>query len=80
MLFTESDFYKKLQKQRKTRDLVFKCWTKSEGDGQRRTITYTVALNYSIGPKSSPTTELQVGCGFGSVETLPLSLFVRRDI
>lgn len=59
MLFTGSDFYKKVQKQRKTRDLVFNPWNKTE-EGQLRTITYTVALNYSIGPKSSPTTEIQV--------------------
>ncbi|XP_020908813.1 protein Aster-B isoform X2 [Exaiptasia diaphana] len=65
MLFTESDFYKKVQKQRKTRDLVFHPWSKTE-NGQLRTITYTVALNYSIGPKSSPTTEIQ-HCEKGSI-------------
>ncbi|XP_031567029.1 protein Aster-B-like isoform X2 [Actinia tenebrosa] len=65
LLFTESNFYKKLQKHRKTKDLVFKPWTKSD-DGQHRTITYTIALNYSIGPKTSPTTEAQ-HCFKGSV-------------
>lgn len=59
LLFTESNFYKKLQKHRKTKDLAFNPWTKSD-DGQHRIITYTIALNYSIGPKSSPTTEFQV--------------------
>ncbi|XP_048589080.1 protein Aster-B isoform X2 [Nematostella vectensis] len=65
LIFTESDFYKKIQKHRKTKELVFRPWQKAE-DGQRRVINYTIALNYSIGPKSSPTTELQ-HCFKGSI-------------
>ncbi|XP_068685405.1 protein Aster-B-like [Montipora foliosa] len=57
-LFTESDFYRRIQKTRKTKDLVFNPWETTE-DGQRRTLTYTIALNHPIGPKHSPTTEKQ---------------------
>ncbi|KAL9964996.1 hypothetical protein ACROYT_G028719 [Oculina patagonica] len=57
-LFTESDFYKRVQKARRTKDLVLNPWETTE-DGQRRTITYTVSLNHAIGPKHSPTTEQQ---------------------
>lgn len=57
-LFSESDFYKRIQKTRKTKDLVFYPWETTE-DGQRRTLTYTVAINHAIGPKHSPTTEKQ---------------------
>lgn len=57
-LFTESDFYKRVQKGRRTKDLVFNPWETTE-DGQRRTITYTVSINHAIGPKHSPTTEQQ---------------------
>lgn len=57
-LFTESDFYRRIQKTRKTKDLVFNPWETTE-DGQRRTLTYTISLNHPIGPKHSPTTEKQ---------------------
>ncbi|XP_058941918.2 protein Aster-B isoform X4 [Pocillopora verrucosa] len=57
-LFTESDFYKRVQKERRTKDLVFNPWEVT-GDGQRRILTYTVSLNHAIGPKFSPTTEYQ---------------------
>ncbi|XP_020623293.1 GRAM domain-containing protein 1B-like isoform X2 [Orbicella faveolata] len=64
-LFTESDFYKRVQKGRRTKDLVLNPWETAE-DGQRRTITYTVSLNHALGPKHSPTTEQQ-HCFQGSV-------------
>lgn len=64
-LFTESDFYKRVQKARKTKDLVFNPWMTTE-DGQKRTIRYTVSLNHAIGPKHSATTEKQ-HCLQGSV-------------
>nr|XP_058941916.1 protein Aster-B-like isoform X2 [Pocillopora verrucosa] len=57
-LFTESDFYKRVQKERRTKDLVFNPWEVTD-DGQRRILTYTVSLNHAIGPKFSPTTEYQ---------------------
>lgn len=57
-LFTESDFYKRVQKERRTKDLVLNPWEVTE-DGQRRILTYTVSLNHAIGPKFSPTTEHQ---------------------
>lgn len=64
-LFTESDFYKRVQKARRTKDLVFNPWESTE-DGQRRTITYIVSLNHALGPKHSATTEKQ-HCFQGSV-------------
>ena len=40
-------------------DLVLGEWSKSGADKVRE-VTYTLSLNYSIGPKTSPSTEKQV--------------------
>lgn len=59
MLFTESDFYSEIQTRRGSKDFTFTPW-KDMGHGkQTRTVSYTIQLNYSIGPKSSQAVELQ---------------------
>jgi hypothetical protein len=40
-------------------DLVLNDWVDT-GEDKTRDISYTLSLNYSIGPKSSPSTEKQV--------------------
>ncbi|XP_061165219.1 protein Aster-B-like [Saccostrea echinata] len=59
MLFTESDFYNEFHSRRGSKDFTFTPW-KDMGHGkQTRTVSYTIPLNYSIGPKSSQAVELQ---------------------
>ncbi|XP_065184614.1 protein Aster-B-like [Sycon ciliatum] len=59
LLFTNSEFYKVFCREHKTIDLRMQEWTPTDGDGQRREVTYTLTLNKTMGPKFSPTTETQ---------------------
>lgn len=61
-LFTDSPFFRSFAETRKTYELVLPPWQEEpDADGNRqRTITYTLTLGASIGPKNSPATEHQV--------------------
>lgn len=61
LLFTDSGFYRNLQNYRKTTDVVLSDWYNDEASNTKiRQITYTVALNHSMGPKTSAVAEKQV--------------------
>lgn len=61
-LFTDSPFFRCFAETRKTYELVLPPWQEEpDADGNRqRTITYTLTLGASLGPKNSPATEQQV--------------------
>lgn len=62
ILFTDSQFYRDFLASRKTTELIVAPWPDdAEEDGVKsRTITYTLSLNYKLGPKSTKTTEKQM--------------------
>lgn len=61
LLFTSSKFYLDFHASRKTTDLTQTPWTHNPADNSKsRVVTLTMALNQSIGPKSSQVTECQV--------------------
>ncbi|CAD5118930.1 DgyrCDS7605 [Dimorphilus gyrociliatus] len=61
LLFTDSEFYLEFIRARKTSDLKLTPWPdeSDENGGKCRTITYTLSLNYHIGPKSTLSIEKQ---------------------
>ncbi|XP_029636054.1 protein Aster-B isoform X4 [Octopus sinensis] len=61
-LFTDSPFFRHFAEVRKTYELVLPPWQEEpDADGNRqRTITYTLTLGASLGPKNSTATENQV--------------------
>ncbi|CAD5123225.1 DgyrCDS11585 [Dimorphilus gyrociliatus] len=61
LLFTDSQFYRDFLASRKTTELIQTPWpVEFDEDGSKsRLITYTLSLNYKIGPKSTKTTEKQ---------------------
>nr|KAG5706742.1 hypothetical protein BaRGS_007245 [Batillaria attramentaria] len=61
-IFTDSAFFRTFVGSRKTFDLNLPGWLEeTDEDGNRvRTISYTLTLNNSIGPRTSPSTERQV--------------------
>ncbi|ESO93750.1 hypothetical protein LOTGIDRAFT_104744, partial [Lottia gigantea] len=61
LLFTDTPFYRIFVESRKTFDLDIPSWGEEvDEDGNRvRTIHYTLSLNHSIGPKTSPSSERQ---------------------
>lgn len=66
LLFTNSKFILDFHVARKTSDLVQSAWTQNSQTGEKsRTVSLTVALTQSVGPKSSQVTEKQVIIGDG---------------
>ena len=65
-LFTDSTWFRAFFRLRKSTELQQAAWPEEPGpDGTKsRVITYTLALNYAIGPKTSPSVETQVGGKF----------------
>ncbi|XP_059148793.1 protein Aster-B-like isoform X2 [Physella acuta] len=61
-LFTDSPFFRHFVSSRKTFDLHLPNWEEEpdENGNKVRNITYTLTLNNSIGPKTSPSTEKQI--------------------
>ncbi|BFZ13804.1 hypothetical protein BsWGS_16843 [Bradybaena similaris] len=61
-LFTDSQFFRNFVGSRKTFDLNLPNWeeTPDENGHKVRNISYTLTLNNSIGPKTSPSTEKQI--------------------
>ncbi|XP_055958591.1 protein Aster-B [Patella vulgata] len=61
LLFTDTPFFRIFVESRKTFDVEIPNWGEEvDEDGNRvRTISYTLSLNHSIGPKTSPSTERQ---------------------
>ncbi|CAL1537178.1 unnamed protein product [Lymnaea stagnalis] len=61
-LFTDSPFFRSFVCSRKTFDLNLPNWEEEpdENGNKVRNISYTLTLNNSIGPKTSPSTERQI--------------------
>ncbi|CAG5123979.1 unnamed protein product [Candidula unifasciata] len=61
-LFTDSQFFRNFVGSRKTFDLNLPNWEEEpdENGHKVRNISYTLTLNNSIGPKTSPSTEKQI--------------------
>jgi hypothetical protein len=60
MLFTDSEFMREFLKSRNVSNIEFGQWQDLAEGTRVRDISYTLNLNYSFGPKYSPTTERQV--------------------
>ncbi|XP_035734685.1 protein Aster-B-like isoform X2 [Vespa mandarinia] len=61
LLFTNSKFFLDFHTARKTTDLVQSAWTQNDQTGQKmRTISMTVSLTQTIGPRSSQVMETQI--------------------
>ncbi|XP_015524973.1 protein Aster-B isoform X1 [Neodiprion pinetum] len=61
LLFTNSKFFLDFHTARKTTDLVQSAWTQDSQTGQKsRTVSLTISLSQSVGPKSSQVTETQI--------------------
>lgn len=61
LLFTNSKFFLDFHTARKTIDLVQSAWTQNDKTGQKmRTISMTVSVTQTIGPKTSHVTETQI--------------------
>ncbi|XP_066591813.1 protein Aster-B-like [Prorops nasuta] len=61
LLFTNSKFFLDFHTARKTTDLIQSAWTQDNQTGQKmRTISLTVSLTQTIGPRSSQVTETQI--------------------
>lgn len=61
LLFTNSKFFLDFHAARKTTDLTQTPWTQNPLDNTKsRIVNLTVALNQTMGPKSSQATETQV--------------------
>ncbi|XP_071095705.1 protein Aster-B-like [Haliotis cracherodii] len=59
-LFTDSAFFRQFVASRKTFELELPEWSEVDENGSRaRIIHYTLTLNHSIGPKTSPSEEKQ---------------------
>ncbi|XP_025601796.2 protein Aster-B-like [Athalia rosae] len=60
LLFTNSKFFLDYQTARKTTDLVQSAWTQNSQTGEKsRTVSFTVSLSQSVGPKTTQVTETQ---------------------
>lgn len=59
MLFSDSKFFNEFHLSRRTTDMVHSDWQDHEA-GKIRQVTYTLALNLSVGPKTAQTTETQI--------------------
>jgi hypothetical protein len=58
LLFTDNPVFREIYAQRKCSELVIPDWS---GDAKpERKLTYVLALNYSIGPKSAKAFDTQV--------------------
>ncbi|XP_044738582.1 protein Aster-B-like isoform X2 [Chrysoperla carnea] len=60
MLFTDNKFLMDFHEARRTTDYLATPWTESANGEKTRTVTLTVALNASVGPKVSNVTETQI--------------------
>lgn len=60
LLFTDNKFLMDFHEVRRTTDYLATPWTESANGEKTRTVTLTVALNASVGPKVSNVTETQV--------------------
>ncbi|XP_065901985.1 protein Aster-A-like isoform X3 [Dysidea avara] len=60
MLFTDHEFIRAFLKGRRTVNLEFGEWVSQPDNSKLRDIKYTLSLNYSFGPKFSPSTEHQI--------------------
>jgi len=60
LLFTNSKFFYDFQAERKTSDIVQCPWQHSDqSEDKFREVSYTMALNHAIGPKTTRATEVQ---------------------
>jgi hypothetical protein len=60
LLFTDANFFRDFLKARNTINIDIGEWQEQTDSSRLRDLNYTVALNYSFGPKFSPTIEHQV--------------------
>lgn len=60
LLFTSSKFYLDFHASRKTTDLTQTAWCHNNDGTKSRVVNLTVALNQTMGPKTSQVTETQV--------------------
>ncbi|XP_032664230.1 protein Aster-B-like isoform X2 [Odontomachus brunneus] len=61
LLFTNSKFFLDFHTARKTTDLIQSAWTQNnQTDQKMRTLSYTISLTHSIGPRTCHVTETQV--------------------
>lgn len=60
LLFTSSKFYLDFHASRKTTDLTQTAWGHNSDGTKSRVVNLTVALNQTMGPKTSQVTETQV--------------------
>ncbi|CAI8027733.1 Protein Aster-B [Geodia barretti] len=60
LLFTDANFFRDFLMARNTINIDIGEWQEQTDSSKLRDLNYTVALNYSFGPKFSPTTEHQV--------------------
>jgi hypothetical protein len=60
LLFIDPNFFRDFLKARNTINIDMSEWQEQADGSKLRDLNYTVALNYSFGPKFSPTTERQV--------------------
>ncbi|XP_064425465.1 protein Aster-A isoform X1 [Latimeria chalumnae] len=59
MLFTNSQFMQDFLDQRKFTEITMNIWNRDDQGNQSRVISYTVAINNPLGPKSAPAVETQ---------------------
>ncbi|XP_074528202.1 protein Aster-B-like [Halichoeres trimaculatus] len=59
LIFTESDFMRDFQEQRRFTDVVLQPWKKEQDGNQTREIMYTITLNNPLAPKTATVTETQ---------------------
>ncbi|CAJ1064473.1 protein Aster-B-like [Xyrichtys novacula] len=59
LIFTESDFMRDFQEQRRFSDVVPQPWRKEQDGNQTREIMYTITLNNPLAPKTATVTETQ---------------------
>lgn len=74
LLFTSSKFFLDFHASRKTTDLTQTAWCQNSNGTKSRIVNLTVALNQTMGPKTSQVTETQV-----SIVLIELFLFMYRE-
>ncbi|CAJ0578222.1 unnamed protein product, partial [Mesorhabditis spiculigera] len=60
LLFTDTPWFRRYNEQMKNTGYAASDWMADKENGRQRTVTYTVALNHAMAPKSCTVTETQV--------------------